>query len=302
MVVRIRALTTADIPAGQRLRAQAGWNQTAADWQRLLAWEPEGCWVAERDGQVLGTTSVTTYGQRIAWVGMVLVDEAHRGQGIGKALLTHALAYLDRLGVETVALDSTPAGQPLYQRLGFAEQFELARWRGPFPTLAGAASLDAAHGTADPEVIRSRSAVVRPLQVADLPVLAAYDAGRFGVDRAHVLGALVGGHPATCFVAELEEAIQGYALSRPGARAWHLGPLAADAPETAEALIRASLAAATPPAELVMDAITPNAAAVQLSERLDLTLVRPFIRMTRGAPPPAIDLARVYTSAGPELG
>lgn len=62
---------------------------------------------------------------------MVLVDVAHRRQGIGRALLTHALAYLDRLGVQTVARDSTPEGQPLYASLGFADAFELERWRGP---------------------------------------------------------------------------------------------------------------------------------------------------------------------------
>jgi hypothetical protein len=51
-----------------------------------------------------------------------------------------------------------------------------------------------------------------------------------------------------------------------------------------------------------MDVVMPNAAAVQLAETLGLTLVRPFIRMTRGAPPPAVDTVRLYTSAGPELG
>src|SRR5688500_1055052 len=109
-VVRIRALTAADIPAGQRLREQAGWNQSADDWHRLLAWDPAGCWVAEQDetdgmgGQVVATTTVTSYGNRIAWVGMVLVDEASRRQGIGQMLLTHALAYLERRGVQTIAL------------------------------------------------------------------------------------------------------------------------------------------------------------------------------------------------------
>src|SRR6187455_584222 len=129
--MEIRPLSGADIPAAQRLREQAGWNQTDDDWRRLLAWSPAGCWVAERDGQVVGTTTVTTYGRRIAWIGMVLVDEAHRRQGIGRALLTHAIEYLDQIGVQTIALDSTPEGQPLYARLGFADAFELARWRGP---------------------------------------------------------------------------------------------------------------------------------------------------------------------------
>ena len=109
-------------------------------------------------------------------------------------------------------------------------------------------------------------------------------------------------------IARQEGQVVGYAMSRPGARAWHLGPLAADTPETANSLVQATLAAATAPAggdnppELLMDAIMPNPAAVRLAQSLGLTLVRPFIRMTRGAPPPPIDAARLYTSAGPELG
>lgn len=300
-MVRIRALTAADIPAGQRLREQAGWNQTTDDWKRLLAWDAAGCWVAEQagsdgsGGQVVATTTVTSYGDRIAWVGMVLVDEAHRRQGIGQALLTHALDYLEARGVQTIALDSTPAGQPLYARLGFVDAFELARWRGPFPTLA---ARESAGSGVD----------VRSMQAADLPAVTAYDAPLFGTDRSHILGALMAGRPASCFVAERAGQITGYALSRPGTRAWHLGPLAADTPETARALVAASLAAATPPTgptgqrELVMDVIRPNQAAFQLAHALGLTLVRPFIRMTRGAPPPVVDATRLYTSAGPELG
>ena len=51
-----------------------------------------------------------------------------------------------------------------------------------------------------------------------------------------------------------------------------------------------------------MDVVTANAAAVALAGRLGLALVRPFTRMTRGAPPPQPDLRRLYTSAGPEIG
>src|SRR3954454_12139696 len=110
LIASIRPLAEADVPAAQRLREQAGWNQSDDDWRRLLAWGPDGCWAAERDGRVVGTAAVVTYGRRIAWIGMVLVDVEQRRQGIGRALLQQALSHLDRLGVESVALDSTPAG------------------------------------------------------------------------------------------------------------------------------------------------------------------------------------------------
>jgi predicted N-acetyltransferase YhbS len=396
----IRPLTHADIPAAQRLRQQAGWNQSDDDWRRLLAWDPAGCWVAVSDhGRVVGTTAVTSYGQRIAWVGMVLVDVEHRRQGIGRALLTHALAYLEQRGVQTVALDSTPEGQPLYASLGFVDAFELERWRGPLPanlppggrheprpydgeaeetrgkaTRAPATTASpAAHTPDDVDPVRAQfiappgppapsgppgpsgtvapsESVVRPLAAADalplstavgsdvgaadvraaqrvgaadvraaqrpgggasslrllaaadLPALTAYDARLFGTERGHILAALQAGHPAGCVLAERDGSIVGYVLSRPGARAWHLGPLAADDPVTAERLAQAALQPATTLPELVLDVVRPNAHAISLAQTLGLAPVRRFIRMTRGAPPPAIDASRLYTSAGPELG
>jgi hypothetical protein len=60
--IAVRRMTPADLPAAERLRAQAGWNQTRADWQRLLAWAPGGCFVAAQDGRVVGTVTTTAYG------------------------------------------------------------------------------------------------------------------------------------------------------------------------------------------------------------------------------------------------
>lgn len=153
--------------------------------------------------------------------------------------------------------------------------------------------------------VASDEALILPLVAAHLPALVAYDARLFGTERGHILAALQAGHPAGCVLAERDGAIVGYALSRPGARAFHLGPLAADDPATAARLAQAALqppsgASAFP--ELVFDAVMPNQHAVVLAQALGLAQVRRFIRMTRGAPPPAVDLARLYTSAGPELG
>jgi hypothetical protein len=223
-----------------------------------------------------------------------------------------------------VALDSTPAGQPLYASLGFADEIELERWRGPIPWERG---LPARFDRSGQDGRAPRGTAPRPMEPADLAAVAAHDARLFGTDRGRVLGALYQGHPDGCFVAEHDGEIVGYVLGRPGARAWHLGPLAADDPATAESLARAALRLGSLEAahgggaqansgaqagsgafareafsEVVMDVVRPNGAALRLAEALGLAPVRRFIRMTRGAPPPSVDTARLYTSAGPELG
>jgi GNAT superfamily N-acetyltransferase len=128
-VIRIRPMTAADLPLGLRLSREAGWNQTPADWSRLLGLGPAGCFVAELDGAAVGTTTTCVFGP-IAWVAMVLVDRDVRGRGIGTALVAHAIDHLDELGVRSIRLDATPLGEPLYRRLGFVAEYPLTRFQG----------------------------------------------------------------------------------------------------------------------------------------------------------------------------
>ncbi len=131
-MIHLRLMVPRDVPLGMRLKEQAGWNQTEADWQRCLMLQPDGCFVAERDGVAVGTVTTCIFGP-IAWIAMVLVDAAVRGQGIGRTLLDHALAFLDSRDVSTVRLDATPLGRPLYEKRGFVEEYTLTRFEGVAP-------------------------------------------------------------------------------------------------------------------------------------------------------------------------
>ena len=42
IMIRIRVLTHDDIPFAMKLKDQAGWNQTEADWRRFLDMEQGG--------------------------------------------------------------------------------------------------------------------------------------------------------------------------------------------------------------------------------------------------------------------
>lgn len=57
-----------------------------------------------------------------AWVEDVVVDQNARGQGLGKALMDHALEEAGKLGVKTIDLTSRPSRENanrLYQSLGY---------------------------------------------------------------------------------------------------------------------------------------------------------------------------------------
>lgn len=81
--------------------------------------------VARRGVDVVGSLTLVVFplptGVR-AWIEDVVVDEASRGQGIGRALSLAALERARELGAKTVDLTSRPsreAANALYQGIGF---------------------------------------------------------------------------------------------------------------------------------------------------------------------------------------
>src|SRR6266404_8815729 len=127
-MMRMRHMTRQDIAGGMRLKDLAGWNQTEADWERFLSSSPDGCFVAEIDGRVIGTVTTIVYEDRFAWIGMVLVDPGFRNRGIGRALLQRAIEHLESRNLACIKLDATPQGKPVYEKVGFVSEYEIERW------------------------------------------------------------------------------------------------------------------------------------------------------------------------------
>jgi GNAT superfamily N-acetyltransferase len=199
-------MTPADVSAGMRLKDIAGWNQTKEDWERFLQADPEGCFVAEWNGQVAGTVATIIYESRFAWIGMVLVDPQLRGKGIGTALLLKAIDHLDAKKVPCVKLDATPQGEPIYARLGFRIEYEIERH-----SLTREASPKASPGT-----VSDRAENIETLLEMDREV--------FGADRSGLLRSVAGSAPELVTITRPGGAVKGFALGRKGSQADHLGP------------------------------------------------------------------------------
>jgi len=113
----LRLLRHKDLAFADSLRALVGWNQTFDDWERFLALEPDGCFLAECNGAPAGTATTLVYGPDLAWIGMALVHPDYRRRGIGRALLERCLEHLRVREVRCVKLDATPLGKrPRLQR------------------------------------------------------------------------------------------------------------------------------------------------------------------------------------------
>jgi GNAT superfamily N-acetyltransferase len=278
-VLSIRAMTPLDLALGLRLKAQAGWNQTEADWRRVLELEPSGCFVAEWDGTPVGTTATCVFGH-IAWVSMVLVDEAWRGRGIGTALLQHALAWLDERGVKSIRLDATPLGRPVYEKLGFVAEHTLARYAGTVPPLESVWA-------------------VAPARPEHLEGMLRLDRGVTATNRAKLLTRLYREAPESWRVVSFAGGGSGFIGMRPGATALHVGPCVAS-PDVGALLLQDVLHRHTG-TPVYLDIPTSNQRATRFVEALGLTVQRHLLRMSRGVR--VVErLDELWAGFGPEKG
>jgi GNAT superfamily N-acetyltransferase len=275
LVSEVRLLSVSDIPAGMRLKEAAGWNQTAADWQRVLALDPDGCFAIECDGEVRATTTAVCFGEELAWVGMVLTDAQYRGRGFARRLMEHALVYLRAKRVAWIKLDATDMGRPLYERLGFREEGGIERW------------------------IRPAGVVQRSIgTVGRFDFDAALDREAFGADRSGLLRVLAG-------IESDSVTGMGFAMGRPGAKAVFFGPCVARSVDTARELL-AWFIEKHQQERVYWDILPANGDAVALAREFGFEPVRRLARMALAGVenPPALgnDDARVYAAAGFEFG
>lgn len=125
---RIRLLEPSDVPQARALSQAVGWNQTPEDWRLAIEMNPGGCFAMEFEGALVATTTTIRYGTDLAWIGMVLTHPEYRGRGYARALMHRALDHLS--DVETIKLDATEMGTPLYRQLGFVNECVIERWQG----------------------------------------------------------------------------------------------------------------------------------------------------------------------------
>ena len=122
-------LQATDARAGFALSEEADWNQTVEDWSLLIRLG-RAYGIPDPAGRLVATALAVPYPSAFGWIGMVIVHEPYRRRGLASRLMERTIAELrDRDLVPF--LDATPAGQAVYERMGFRPVDALARWRGP---------------------------------------------------------------------------------------------------------------------------------------------------------------------------
>jgi GNAT superfamily N-acetyltransferase len=261
----------ADLGFCDELRALSGWNQRIADWKRFLDFSPNGCFVAARNSQVAGTVTTTQYGREVAWIGMLLVHPDARGNGIGKALLAHAIDYLRAHGIASIKLDATPLGEALYRKLGFREEWGLTRFAG---------NVSSALEENGSEFRERIGAEIHNAAIGDIDRFSALDSEAFGAERRALISSLQAS-AKVALVSESMDGLKAFGFLRHGSVADYLGPVIARDSESATGII-IELLRRSESRVIYWDIPAPNTAAMDLATRLGFVAQRPLLRMFLG--------------------
>jgi hypothetical protein len=199
-------------------------------------------------------------------------------------LLARCVGEIERTGA-IAGLDATEYGRPIYLPLGFRDVFPLSRW--------AAANVARRHVPSAEDI-----EVGTPVQ-ADLDLILRYDSARSGLQRGAILQDLWARAPGQARIAHRDGTIIGFAMSREGHRAMHIGPVVADDESVGIALASDLLSDTRAP--MIIDVPDGHLGFAEWLRSVGASVSRSYVRMLRGSGPDIEGPNCVFALTGPEL-
>lgn len=204
---------------GRALGCEEGWNPGVHDAEAFYAAYPSAFFVADREGEVVGTVSIVSYPGDECFAAFLMVRPHMRGHGIGGMLLDH----LQAVGKgKNIGGDGVVAMLPTYAARGY----KFAHWHLRFKGVGG--------GDEDRDLT--------DLVDVSFEELSRYDRSIFPAPRDEFLRSFLGQEGTRTLVSIDGGKITGYGTIRPSMTGHRIGPLFADDRPTAERIMRALVA------------------------------------------------------------
>jgi GNAT superfamily N-acetyltransferase len=281
----LRQMQLDDVGNAMKLSNAEGWNQTEKDWKLFIEGPGNVCMVVESEKKLIGTTTAINYTNKVAWIAMVLVDKEHRGRGVSKALLEKALVMLR--SCHSVKLDATYAGKQVYEKLGFSDEYRIARMTNL--VMKDLSPQDP--GDISPD----------PIQLKDLGDVVAFDENIFGANRSLLIEFLIKEYTGKAWMLKENNKITGIALGRNGNKYHHVGPVVASTTVHAKILISKALRQLAHQA-VVVDVLCDKEELTDWLTSIGFLKQREFIRMYRSHNPFPGVIDKQFLICGPEFG
>ncbi|MFW9957600.1 MAG: GNAT family N-acetyltransferase [Candidatus Odinarchaeota archaeon] len=203
--MRIRPMIYDDLGFALALTSAEGWNSTKRDFEELLEYNGQGCFIGEIDSKPMGMVCTVSYGM-FGFIGNLIVIESCRGQQCGKELMEYGINYLRIRGAKSILIDAVPKALTLYERLGFRKICKSLRLEG---TVTG-----------------TKSSHVRGMTQKDLSLISDLDTSLFGGRRDKFLGMRLAAYPEYCKVHEIDGELLGYIMGSTSGNSVRIGPWA----------------------------------------------------------------------------
>jgi len=282
--MKVRKMLSSDMESLMRLKNAEKWNQREKDWELLISYKNSVNLVAELDDKIVGSITGINYANTVAWIGMMLVEKEYRGRGISKRLLNETIELLK--DCESIKLDATPTGQPVYKRIGFLDEFTIYRMTNP--TVSG---ISISFSDYRPE----------KANIEDLDEICNLDKIIFGADRSQLIHWLFDDSPELAWLIRENQIITGFCLGRKGLHFTQIGPVYASSDAAVKAILQ-SVLKQIPGKAAVIDLHADKTGILEWLKQINFTPQRPFERMyLNHNPHPGIS-EKQYGICGPELG
>ncbi|GGY01314.1 N-acetyltransferase [Litchfieldella qijiaojingensis] len=277
--ITYRRMLESDHPAAYQLSQAVRWPHRLEDWQFLH--RVGSGFVAERNGQPIGTALCWSHGDDYGSLGMVIVSPEAQGNGIGGELMNRLLV---ELGERNTLLCATPAGQPLYERLGFKAIGRIHQHQGTI---------------VQPEVVAPPAGEsIRPIESDDCPRLAELAARACGMPRATLLNSLL--NVSEGIVLDNDGELTGFALMRRFGRGYVIGPVVALDADRAKAMISYLIGLCVD--SFVRIDVPDSCELSPWLNEIGLVQVDTPVVMVRGEPPHADPSMRQFAVSGQAIG
>ena len=226
----IRPARASDIPEIVRWARSEEFAPGFGDVDIYRNTDKQGVWMGWVDSTPVGCIAGVKYNNIYGFIGLYIVRPEYRGQGYGHRLWEQALLHLQ--GVKCVGLEAASHLITNYAEWGFKTSSQTVRWQ-----LFNAEDGPSAQAALNPQDLNTVSGPEIPLEA-----IKKYDSEREFTARPHFLSQWLE-HPSGKVIALIDKYnhCHGFARIRPcllpAGEGWRIGPILADSPVLAKALI-----------------------------------------------------------------